>query len=291
MFIGIIDMTLLVSSCSGSDEEQEPTNNPKEVSVTSKAAIIDYHSANLWGYANGATGKIGFCISPTNDNPTLENSKVIETAYINSDNSYYVTINELSPCAKYYYRAFALKDDLIYYAKDVKTLFIDCKGEAVDLGLSVKWASCNVGATKSEEDGNKYAWGETWIKDKYESNNYSPSIKEKYSLQTKIVLELCDDAVHENWGDGWRMPTKAEVQELIDNCIVTKSAIGYKIESKINKNYIIMPYGYYWTSNLRTESTNSSGFAWCWKVDGEIKLYREIYAIRYGYNYVRGVCH
>lgn len=291
MLVSIFEMSLLVSSCSNSAEDVEPTNDPKEVSVTSKAEILDFHSANLWGYANGATGRIGFCISPSNINPTIENSKVIETDYINSDYSYYVTVKELAPSNKYFYRAFALKDGLIYYANDVKKLIIDCKGEAVDLGLSVKWASCNVGAVNSKEHGNKYAWGETWIKEEYNNKTYSESIKEKYSLRTKLRLEPIDDAAHENWGGGWRMPTKNEVQELIDNCTVTKAEIGYKIESKINKNYIIVSYGPYWTSDIRTETTNSSGFAWCWYIsDDEIKLDRERYAHRYTNNYVRGVC-
>lgn len=93
-------------------------------------------------------------------------------------------------------------------------------GEAVDLGLPsrTKWASCNVGATKPEEYGGYYAWGETEEKDYYSKNRY------KY-YQNGVWDNLGDDisgtdydVAHVKWGGDWVMPTLDDIQELEDNC-------------------------------------------------------------------------
>lgn len=106
--------------------------------------------------------------------------------------------------------------------------------EAVDLGLpsGLKWASCNVGATKPEEYGAYFAWGETEPKDKYIWSNYKFELGtlnygpfSKYvtnssygTLDNKTVLDTEDDAASANWGGNWRMPTDAEWTELRNNC-------------------------------------------------------------------------
>lgn len=93
-------------------------------------------------------------------------------------------------------------------------------GEAVDLGLSVKWASCNLGAAKPEDYGYYYAWGETAPKDVYLKNTYSYYSKDS---QTWInigndIAGTSYDAATVNLGGGWKMPTKAEMDELIKKC-------------------------------------------------------------------------
>ena len=102
----------------------------------------------------------------------------------------------------------------------------------VDLGLSVKWATCNVGATTPEGYGNYYAWGETKPKSTYDWSTYKYCNGDRYSMtkyctnseygivDNKTTLELSDDAAHVNWGGSWRMPTKAEQDEL-NNCTWT----------------------------------------------------------------------
>ena len=155
--------------------------------------------------------------------------------------------------------------------------------EYVDLGLSVKWATCNVGASKSEEYGDYFAWGETTPKSTYDSSTYKwcrGSIKTltKYNTESsygtvdnKTTLELSDDAARANWGGSWRMPTKAEQDELREKCTwkrTTQNGVsGYKVTSKINGKSIFLPVagsrfggsllsvgsnGYYWSSSLLT---------------------------------------
>ena len=90
--------------------------------------------------------------------------------------------------------------------------------EAVDLGLSVKWATCNVGADTPEGYGDYFAWGETSPKSTYNASTYlwcngSITALTKYNtVDNKIVLDLADDAAHVIWGDSWRMPTNAELE-------------------------------------------------------------------------------
>ena len=156
--------------------------------------------------------------------------------------------------------------------------------EWVDLGLSVKWATCNVGATKPEEYGSYYAWGETEPKTTYDWSTYkwcngSYKTLTKYctdsyygTVDNKTVLELEDDAAAVNWGGKWRMPTDAEWTELRENCtwIWTEDYNGTGVKgrivtSNINDNSIFLPaagyrsyddllnagdYGVYWSSWL-----------------------------------------
>lgn len=93
----------------------------------------------------------------------------------------------------------------------------------VDLGLSVLWAPCNVGANSPEESGDYFAWGETKSKETCDWSNYSYGQSEtsmtKYNLEDfKVVLEASDDAATARWGGKWRLPTKEEFEELMDEC-------------------------------------------------------------------------
>ena len=164
--------------------------------------------------------------------------------------------------------------------------------EYVDLGLpgGTLWATCNVGASKPEEYGNYYAWGETRTKEDYSWSTYkwcngSHDKITKYCsnssygrVDNKRKLELSDDVARKQWGSTWRLPTKAEFEELLNenNCTwtwTTQNGIkGYKVTSKKNGNSIFLPAaggrdgtslnnqgirGYYWSST--PHESNSSG--------------------------------
>ncbi len=126
--------------------------------------------------------------------------------------------------------------------------------EAVDLGLSVKWATCNVGATSPEKYGNYYAWGETTTKSDYSWDTY----KHKCDTDTLVAA---DDVATVNWGGAWRMPTHEEWNELIDNCTWTWTILngvnGCEIKAT-NGNSIFLPAaGYRDSGNLRFAGCNS----------------------------------
>ena len=98
--------------------------------------------------------------------------------------------------------------------------------EAVDLGLSVKWATLNVGAVIQHDYGDYFAWGEVESKESYTWTNYlwgdgNDTSLLKYNNQQEygivdnnFELDPDDDPVQTKWGDGWRMPTEAEFMEL-----------------------------------------------------------------------------
>lgn len=128
----------------------------------------------------------------------------------------------------------------------------------VDLGLpsGLKWATMNIGATTVEGYGSRFAWGETTSKTSCSWGNYkfgnSPYALTKYctissygTVDNKTVLDLEDDAAHVNWGGRWRMPTKAEFTELINNCTSTyttqNGVNGLKVVSQKNGNSIFFP--------------------------------------------------
>ena len=163
--------------------------------------------------------------------------------------------------------------------------------EIVDLGLSVKWASMNVGAAKAEDYGDYFAWGETtgynsgktdfsWSSYKYCNGTYSTMTK--YCLEStygnvdnKSVLDASDDAATANWGSDWRMPTYSELEELYnsDNCLWTwyssgntefNGVAGYKIQSKksgYTDKFIFIP-----AAGYRADSSicDAGEYGACW---------------------------
>ncbi|MBR5324494.1 MAG: InlB B-repeat-containing protein [Muribaculaceae bacterium] len=155
--------------------------------------------------------------------------------------------------------------------------------EYVDLGLSVKWADCNVGATSPVGYGDYFSWGETSPKEIYNwDSSYKWDDSNYYSNENnKTILDLEDDAAYVNWGGNWRMPTIEEFQELIDNCTWTESTHsgvnGVIVTSKINGNSIFLPKaGYrsgpdyvnkgsrccYWSSSRYVENNYDGHILW-----------------------------
>ena len=109
--------------------------------------------------------------------------------------------------------------------------------EAIDLGLpsGTKWASCNVGATRPEECGVYYAWGETMQKDVYDWGSYTYCDGSgRFNSCYNIGDSICGtqyDAAHINMGRNWRMPTIDQIHELISHCIYTSKTIDVSMES------------------------------------------------------------
>lgn len=192
--------------------------------------------------------------------------------------------------------------------------------EYLDLALpsGTKWATCNIGATSPTGYGDYYAWGETSTKNNYEWSNYRYCNGDYMSL-TKYccnsyngydgiadnisILEPSDDAATVNWGAGWRTPTKAEIQELKDNCTVvpeTRSGVkGWRYIAK-NANEIFIPLagykqeyallksgseGYYWTSCV---GTDYSYYSWVIEMN-ELLVSDNAYDRAYGFT-IRPVC-
>ncbi|MBP5559205.1 MAG: Ig-like domain-containing protein [Bacteroidales bacterium] len=150
----------------------------------------------------------------------------------------------------------------------------------VDLGLSVKWASVNIGAYKAEDYGNYYAWGETKAKSSYGWDNYlwcdgSAATLKKYNTNSsygtvdyRTVMDPDDDAALLEWGGNWRIPTSDEISELRNNCTWTwtsRNGInGYEVKGKksgYTNNSIFLPAAGYYEGGDR-KFVGSSGRYW-----------------------------
>lgn len=166
-------------------------------------------------------------------------------------------------------------------------------GSAVDLGLSVKWAHCNVGSTTQNIIGDYLTWGAIEMQEQYTIAAYiygnstdiggmeylGPSDDPEYQEKNSYSIANTEyDAAHVRWGGTWRMPTPAEIQELIENCTWTWTSrtdtkngfvYGYEVKSKTNGNSIFLPaagrmiqegstpsawsvgeYGFYWSDSV-----------------------------------------
>ena len=166
----------------------------------------------------------------------------------------------------------------------------------VDLGLSVKWACCNVGA---EEDirlyGNRYAWGETetkgnnytaanykYVKDLDGDGDYFDDDANWIHIGTNIS-GTSYDAAHVKWGDGWRMPTISEVIELLEECTWEYTYNAFRVTGP-NGRSINLPdaddYGKYWIGTLSKEE-NSNSNAYYFYIYNKTSIYTSSWEYRY----------
>ena len=163
--------------------------------------------------------------------------------------------------------------------------------EYVDLGLSVKWATCNVGAYTPENPGKYYAWGQTFS-DTFATLDEDISGNRKY------------DVARATWGGTWRLPTREEFEELIQCCTWTwttqNGTKGYKVTSRRNGKFIFLSAagnynyleskllqvgaaGYYWSSSPY-EGTNNA-----YRVSFNSSVYEVDWGRRYNCFSVRAV--
>ena len=177
----------------------------------------------------------------------------------------------------------------------------------VDLGLSVMWATCNVGANTPEEYGDYYAWGEVETKESYEPNNYK-FVNGGSAVNDKNTLDIENDVAHKEWGGKWRMPSREEFDELIQNCTWTwttqKGVNGFLVTSNkpgYTDHSIFLPaaglrslselrlsgnIGFYWTTTPSEHFAESACFLYI--TPGFKSLYES--AARNQAHTVRPVC-
>ena len=141
--------------------------------------------------------------------------------------------------------------------------------EYVDLGLSVKWARYNIGATKPESYGKYFAFADPTGNNVYSEssakNYYKNHFSEFYTMFGSGNKSVCGtkyDSATYQWGNKWRMPTKSEIEELANNCNISFESYngisGYKFTSKKNFNSIFLP-----AAGMKSSVT------WKLRLDGE----------------------
>lgn len=245
------------------DDIQVPTVTTSSVTnVTGSTAVC---GGNVTSDGNATVTARGVCWS-TSQNPTVGHNKTTDGGGTGSFTS---NITGLQSGTTYYVRAYATNSQGTAYGSQKSFTTETTTGtigghEWVDLGLpsGLKWATCNVGATTPEGYGNYYAWGETTTKASYGQSN-SVTYRQQIS---DFSGNATYDAARANWGSTWRMPTKAEMHELKNNCTwtcTTQNGVNGMIVTGPNGNSIFLPatgsyygssrslvdeYGYYWSS-------------------------------------------
>ncbi len=252
--------------------------------------------------------EVGTCWSRKNTEPTVNDFVQIYQRSLGKKLSWAPSFTFLYSGTTYYYRPYVMTDSAVFYG-DVKSVSIygaepletvdedsitmeEKHGLCVDLGLSVKWAVCNLGASTPEGYGDYYSWGETSPKPDYmdydddtykykriETGTMYATYYDKYNNNEdkKEVLEPEDDAATVTLGGNWRMPTSSEIDELLTKCkrvwTTQNNVKGYKLTAPNGKS-IFLPaagikssagkvsssgnYGYYWSST-RSSSDSDDG--------------------------------
>lgn len=165
-------------------------------------------------------------------------------------------------------------------------------GAAVDLGLSVLWADCNVGTKDANADGDYFAWGETEAKTSYTGGAYAYRDSEgNYYTPDSLgdIKGTAYDVAHVKWAGKWRMPTVSEIYELTSKCTWTydSSKEGFTVTGPNGKSIFLKCGGYksvtntnlygtqlcYWTSE---NAGADSSYAYCLSVDQSTDVQSQI---------------
>ena len=254
-------------------------------------------------YPEDTDGYIFSTLVSTEESPAKDNGKLYRCS--SSDKkTYSVTVDALLGGKEYYCRPAVEISPGVYKYGPIKSFTtkawsakVGTKGVAIDLGLSVKWADHNIGASSPEELGGYYAWGETEEKNEYyDWNSYIFATGDLFTIwdgytkvrkvtkycsssvygevDNKKILEPVDDVANVKWGDGWSIPTFEQWIEFFENTtfekVTVNGVIGHRFTSKINSKTIFFPasfqsgenwMGRYWTSTLDNSAPYMANFA------------------------------
>lgn len=229
--------------------------------------------------------EVGVCYSDKNPQPTYVDGK--QSSDANMEDNIFI-VEGLVSGTLYYYRTYVKLLDEVYYDQNVYT--VTTRGakpqgkiigghKFIDLGLpsGLLWAETNVGASSYFDDGDYFAWGETETKSSYSWDTYkwksSGNSLSKYNSEDgKTTLDAEDDVATVQWGEGCRMPPRAEFQELYDKCDWSwksdykGTGVSGRLVTGPNNNTIFLPasgyrykeepinarglHGSYWSSSL-----------------------------------------
>ena len=255
--------------------------NPVTISVTQAARYLSLSTESIYFFEAGGTSDP--IVAQTDGVLAFENENSWLTVTKETSSQFTISAlpnNESAPRS----------GNIIVWLEDItngslsKTISVtqNCypTRDYVDLGLSVYWATCNVGAESPEGYGGQYAWGEITEKNSYYDSNWYWSNGSKTSLTKynsyssygtvdyKTVLDPEDDVAHVLWGGNWRIPTREELEELVNNCTWTWTTMnnlrGYKVTSCVpgyTDRYIFLPAaGNAWGSSYHGSSGTEASY-------------------------------
>ena len=239
--------------------------------------------------------RCGISYSPFNGyDPYVTKTVYADVNNLETGDTIVCTFSDFKYNTQYYYHVFFRLGGMVAdgNTKTFKFIFVPKENgvengyQFIEMGLRVRWATVNVGAVNPEDYGDHFAWGETESKSDYSWSNYkwcngSYSTLTKYGSghgygvnDKKTTLDEEDDVAHVRWGGSWRMPSKAELDELRRKCTWTETTLngvyGYLVTSNVygyGDRSIFLPVtglgtetgivnegiqGYYWSSTLST---------------------------------------
>ena len=229
--------------------------------------------------------EVGICYSDKNEMPTYASQRY---KLGGSMTDYSFTIKDkIVSGTTYYYRTYVKLLDEVYYSavNSITTMGEKPNNKVInghkfiDLGLpsGLLWAETNVGASSSIGYGDYFAWGETETKSSYSWSTYAMGNKYN-SSDGKTTLDAEDDVATVQWGEGCRMPSRAEFQELYDKCDWSwksdyqgTGVSGYLVTGPNNHTIFLPasgfrdndglargPFGHYWSSSLDSSDTDDA---------------------------------
>lgn len=283
-FVYLTFLALSVCACGGGDDNEPGEiygggnsggGSSTELVFTGVASDITSSSAtitcNFTSAANISTLQLGVIYS--DNQQAVENKHATKSQSTSiSGNTYQLTISNLSPKTVYYYRAYMISGGVTYYGNTSNFTTLDNTYQynghtAVDLGLpsGTKWATTNIEAESSEQSGGFFAWGEKQSKSYFEKKNYDYG--SSWNLGADISGSIYDAAARK-WSEPWCIPTKENMEELVQYCTfkwTTINEVKGALMTGPNGNSIFLPaagtrvydenryvgkYGEYWSSNV-----------------------------------------
>ena len=263
------------------------------VSVENTEATIKCSFGNclFWTTLRG----VEYFTDGTTDVKTLDSGK--------EDGTHGFHLTDLKSNTTYKYRAYCEVNGVKEYGetKSFKTKGSDLCDDAnhvhaVDLGLSVKWACCNVGASSPEGYGGYYAWGETEEKSNYTPLTYKYYLGDldgdgyyydsnEYQNIGSNISGTSYDVAHVKWGGSWRMPTLDEIKELCNKCSWQWTEVngikGQKVTGP-NGNSIFLPAAGY---RYGTDVYSRGSIGYCWSATSGEYDSNDAYSLDFGSGY------
>lgn len=244
--------------------------------------ILDIDKGEMAAWCSGSIPEIqrlklilhkeGIVISTS---PDFKQDPLYFGANANEQGYFQTKIKNLNPSTKYYFAAYLKCGEDEVILGETKS-FVTPASEEVDLGLSVNWCAHNLGAEYAEDFGHYYAWGEITHKGLYSWDSYFDN---PYNAGEWVGCQWNSDIVgtdHDPSPGSWRLPTRAEMDELIKECnwewTKSNGRMGYLITGPSGAS-IFLPagglvdgkeiknketYGSYWTGTINPNSASTA---------------------------------
>ncbi|MCQ2127325.1 MAG: hypothetical protein MJZ06_07825 [Bacteroidaceae bacterium] len=264
------------------------------VIINSQSNDIEYYTASLVGNVTASPADLALCkagIEYADTQDALSYSPANEDCTVNGDGEISQILKNLHHNTTYYYRFYikSLHTSDVLYGEVQSFTTRNVDDMAIDLGLSVNWASCDFLAQSPLEKGETFAWGMLVSHHIGSRDVYTWYHDGVYDYIGSSICGTEYDVVHQTLGGKWRMPSAAEVSELFEKCqvVITAAADGVPPEMKFispNGNCMLMsPFTYEYDSYSISSSNDKNVWRWTGTLSNENGSKAEVLQTDYSY--------